>query len=134
MYVMRRGPAAPEVTRLRGACERTGRPLEETAAQDQRELGARVADDLLDETGALTAPSASVRLPHAEARAPRALADRGAVIGPGPDLLRLTGEDPCDVIESLRARFREVVSGAQILKVPHMGFRLVGDVRPKAGA
>ncbi|MEU5278070.1 hypothetical protein [Streptomyces asoensis] len=88
----------------------------------------------LDETGELTTPSASVRLSDAEAAALRALADRRAVIVPRPDLLRLTGEDPRDVVESLRARFREVGSGAQILKVPHMGFRLVGEVRLKAGA
>ncbi|MFG3033674.1 hypothetical protein ACGFZJ_34860 [Streptomyces sp. NPDC048253] len=214
MYVLTQGLAAPEATRLREACERTGLPLKEPAAQHRRELAAHVADDLLvafvaaeadgsaplelreitregayavlvqsaptakgtlaairsgagfvmaaplgverlvsfltylrdvaapasaqildlDETGALTTPSASVRLSDAEAKALRALADRRAVIVPRPDLLRLTGEDPRDVIESLRARFREIGSGAQILKVPHMGFRLVGEVRLKAGA
>ncbi|MGV9557753.1 hypothetical protein [Streptomyces sp. NPDC003401] len=88
----------------------------------------------LDESGVLTTPSASVRLTGAEAGALRALAERRAVIVSRPDLLRLTGEDPRDVIEALRARFREVGSGAQILKVPHMGFRLVGEVRLKATA
>lgn len=88
----------------------------------------------LDEAGVLSTPSASVRLSEAEAKALRALADRRAVIVPRPDLLRLTGEDPRDVIEALRSRFREVGSGAQILKVPHMGFRLVGEVRLRATA
>lgn len=88
----------------------------------------------LDETGVLTTPSASVRLTEVEAKALRALAERRAVIVSRPDLLRLTGEDPKDVIEALRARFREVGSGAQILKVPHMGFRLVGEVRLEATA
>ncbi|MFJ4618053.1 hypothetical protein [Streptomyces sp. NPDC088812] len=88
----------------------------------------------LDEAGVLATPSGSVRLSEAEARALRALADRRATIVGRPDLMRLTGEDPRDVVASLRARFREVGSGAQILKVPHMGFRLVGEVRLKATA
>ncbi|MFD7132979.1 hypothetical protein [Streptomyces sp. NPDC059894] len=88
----------------------------------------------LDEADVLATPSGSVRLSEAEARALRALADRRATIVGRPDLMRLTGEDPRDVVESLRARFREVGSGAQILKVPHMGFRLVGEVRLKATA
>ncbi|MFJ6727949.1 hypothetical protein ACIQPQ_23930 [Streptomyces sp. NPDC091281] len=88
----------------------------------------------LDDDGTLTTPSASVRLTPAEARALRALGDRRATIVARPDLLRLTGEDPRDLVEALRRRFREVGSGAQILKVPHMGFRLVGEVRRKTAA
>ncbi|AYN40332.1 hypothetical protein D9753_17060 [Streptomyces dangxiongensis] len=101
-----------------------------------RDVAAPTATQVLDldDSGLLATPSASVRLTGAEAKALRALADRSARIVARPELLRLTGEDPRDLVEALRARFREIGSGAQILKVPHMGFRLVGEVRTTTAA
>ncbi|MFI1826471.1 hypothetical protein ACH41E_08425 [Streptomyces sp. NPDC020412] len=86
----------------------------------------------LDEADVLTTPSASTQLSPAEGKALRALGAVRATIVPRPELARLTGEDPRDLVRSLQERFREVGAASQILKVPHMGFRLVGEVRMKA--
>ncbi len=86
----------------------------------------------LDPSDVLATPSATVQLSPAEGKALRALSTRRSTIVPRPELMRLAGEDPRDLVQALQKRFREVGSGAQILKVPHMGFRLVGEVRLKS--
>ncbi|MFF8730101.1 hypothetical protein ACF073_27015 [Streptomyces sp. NPDC015171] len=101
-----------------------------------RDVAAPAAAQVLElgADGVLATPSASVQLTEGEVKALRALGDTSARIVARPELLRLTGEDPRDLLEALRARFREIGSGAQILKVPHMGFRLVGELRVETAA
>lgn len=84
----------------------------------------------LADDGTLTTPSGAVRLDPAEATTLRLLGERPDGIVSREQITSASGGlDPLLLVAELRRRFDAVGSGAQILKVPHMGFRLVGRVR-----
>ncbi|MBA0052910.1 helix-turn-helix domain-containing protein [Streptomyces sp. AJS327] len=67
---------------------------------------------------------------HGEAQMLRTLADRPGQIVARGELERATGEDNINRVSSvLKQKLEDIDSGAKILKVPHLGFRLVGTVR-----
>jgi hypothetical protein len=88
--------------------------------------GARILT--LAEDGTLSTPSGTAHLDAAEQAALRLLgANVGRIVTRG-QLHDGTGADPLQVTTALRRHLESVGSGAQILKVPHMGFRFVGTV------
>lgn len=85
----------------------------------------------LDEAGNLSTRAGTIMLEPAEAAALRLFGDRtGRIISREELVEATTGADPLRTTESLRQHLRQLDSGAQILKVPHMGFRFSGTVRP----
>ncbi|MGI5212772.1 hypothetical protein [Plantactinospora sp. CA-290183] len=85
----------------------------------------------LTDTGTLVTPMGTAELEHAEVSALRLLGERRDGIVSRADLMSATGgSDPLRTINALRGRFSALGSGAQILKVPHMGYRLVGALHP----
>ncbi|MDX3115178.1 winged helix-turn-helix domain-containing protein [Streptomyces scabiei] len=85
----------------------------------------------LDEAGSLSTRAGTVMLEPAEAAALRLFGDRTGRIISREELVEATsGADPLRTTESLRQHLRRLDSGARILKVPHMGFRFSGTVRP----
>lgn len=77
----------------------------------------------------LSSPSSSVTLSSEEAAALRLFGEHPGRIVSRDALAEAAGADPLRLLTSLRDKFAEIGSGAQILKVPHMGYRLVGTVR-----
>lgn len=91
----------------------------------------------LDGTDTLSTPSSSTRLDAAEAAALRILGARPDQIVSREDLASaMAGADPLTVTSRLQLKFDEIGSGAQLMKVPHMGIRLAGRilVTPAGGA
>lgn len=89
---------------------------------------ARVLD--VDATGLLTVTGDRLELTGAQREVLALLGKRpGGVVSRQDLATAVGGEDPQAVIRSLRERFELAGSGAQILKVPHIGFRLAGSVR-----
>ncbi|MGA8116453.1 MAG: helix-turn-helix domain-containing protein [Actinocatenispora sp.] len=90
--------------------------------------GTQIVD--LDQVGTLSTRTAHTALDEAEAAALRLFARGPSRIVSRRELAEATdGGDPLALVSALRTRFEQVGSGAKILKVPHMGFRLVGEVR-----
>ncbi|MER5968464.1 hypothetical protein ABT112_01725 [Streptomyces sp. NPDC002055] len=84
----------------------------------------------LDGRGRLHSPSKAVPVTDAEAGMLRLLAGRPGQIVPRQDIAEATGgEDVNPVSSVLKQKLLDIDSGAKILKVPHLGFRLVGTVR-----
>ncbi|MFH8367692.1 transcriptional regulator [Streptomyces sp. NPDC018031] len=87
----------------------------------------------LDGKGSLCSPSKSVPVTDAEAGLLRLLAGRSGQIVSREDLTAATGgEDVNRVTSVLKQKFLDIDSGAKLLKIPHLGFRLVGTVREGA--
>jgi hypothetical protein len=84
----------------------------------------------LGDDGTLASPAAAVTLAPHEAAVLRKLAEHTGEIVAQEELRSQTTEtDLLTVIAALRGKLSEIGSGAQILKVPHAGFRLAGTVR-----
>ncbi|MFB0617868.1 transcriptional regulator [Streptomyces sp. AGS-58] len=84
----------------------------------------------LDGKGSLSSPAKSLPVTDAEARLLRLLSDRSGQIVSREELTEATGgEDVNKVTSVLKQKFLDLDSGAKLLKVPHLGFRLVGTVR-----
>jgi DNA-binding winged helix-turn-helix (wHTH) protein len=84
----------------------------------------------LDGHGRLGSPSKSVPVTDAESGMLRCLADRPGQIVSREELTEAAdGEDANKVASVLKQKLDDVDSGAKILKVPHLGFRLVGTVQ-----
>lgn len=88
---------------------------------------ARILD--LDEANILSTASESTTLDAAEAAALRLFGARAGRIVSREELTDTVGQDPRHITASLREKFDQIGTGAQILNVPHMGFRLVGELR-----
>ncbi|MFH8477126.1 hypothetical protein [Streptomyces sp. NPDC018000] len=87
----------------------------------------------LDGKGALSSSAKSVPVTDAEEGLLSLLNDRSGQIVPIADLIKATGgEDVNKVASVLKQKFLDIESGAKLLKVPHLGFRLVGTVRKDA--
>ena len=87
------------------------------------------AQTLTVDAEVLSSPSSSVALSSEEAAALRLFGEHPGRIVSRDALAEAAGADPLRLLTSLRDKFAEIGSGAQILKVPHMGYRLVGTVR-----
>lgn len=84
----------------------------------------------LDGRGTLSSPAKSAPVTEAEAGLLRLLADRPGQIVSREELGRAAGgEDVNKVTSVLKQKFLDIDSGAKLLKIPHLGFRLVGTVR-----
>ncbi|MFH8804202.1 transcriptional regulator [Streptomyces sp. NPDC017936] len=87
----------------------------------------------LDGKGSLCSATKSLPVTDAEAELLRLLSHRSGQIVSREELTEATGgEDVNKVISVLKQKFRDIESGAKLLKVPHLGFRLVGTVREGA--
>ncbi|MFF8814344.1 winged helix-turn-helix domain-containing protein [Streptomyces pactum] len=87
----------------------------------------------LDGAGSLHSPSKSTPVTDAEAGLLRMLAARPGQIVSREDLTEATGgEDVSRVTSVLKQKLLDIDSGAKLLKIPHLGFRLVGTVRQDA--
>lgn len=84
----------------------------------------------LSDAGTISTPVGSAELDAAESAALRLLGERRDRIVSRADLMAATGADPLQTVNALRRHFSALGSGAQILKVPHIGYRLVGSVEP----
>ncbi|MEU5977731.1 hypothetical protein [Streptomyces sp. NPDC047315] len=83
----------------------------------------------LDGQGSLWSAAKSVPVTDAEAGLLRLLSDRPGQIVSREDLTRAAlGEDVNRVTSVLKQKLLDIESGAKLLKVPHLGFRLVGTV------
>lgn len=83
--------------------------------------------------GALSSPAKSLPVTDAEAGLLRLLSDRSGQIVSREELTEAAGgEDVNKVTSVLKQKFLDIQSGAKLLKVPHLGFRLVGTVREAA--
>ncbi|WHT23236.1 helix-turn-helix domain-containing protein [Crossiella sp. CA-258035] len=79
--------------------------------------------------GLLRSPSRQTPVTAAEAGLLRALANKPGQIVSRTELAGAAGdEDVNAVVSVLRRKLADIDSGAKILKVPHLGFRLVGTV------
>ncbi|MGW0516078.1 winged helix-turn-helix domain-containing protein [Crossiella sp. NPDC003009] len=79
--------------------------------------------------GLLRSPSRQTPVSAAEAGLLRALAGKPGQIVSRAELGEAAGgEDVNAVVSVLRRKLADIDSGAKILKVPHLGFRLVGTV------
>jgi len=89
----------------------------------------------LSDNGTLLTPMGSADLDDAEKSALLLFGERRDGIVSRADLMAATGgRDPLQTVNALRRHFVALGSGAQILKVPHMGYRLVGAVQSVAAA
>ncbi|GGY75686.1 winged helix-turn-helix domain-containing protein [Streptomyces nitrosporeus] len=87
----------------------------------------------LDGKGTLSSAAKSVPVTDAEAGLLRLLHDRSGQIVSREDLTEAAGgEDVNKVTSVLKQKFLDIDSGAKLLKIPHLGFRLVGTVREGA--
>ncbi|MFI1052831.1 hypothetical protein ACH4U3_45170 [Streptomyces griseoruber] len=87
----------------------------------------------LDGRGTLSSAAKSAPVTDAEAGLLRLLAGRPGQIVSREELGRATGgEDVNKVTSVLKQKFLDIDSGAKLLKIPHLGFRLVGTVREDA--
>ncbi|MEU1185634.1 hypothetical protein ABZ464_50100 [Streptomyces sp. NPDC005820] len=87
----------------------------------------------LDGRGTLSSPAKSSPVTDAEAGLLRLLAGRPGQIVSREELGEATGgEDVNKVASVLKQKFLDIDSGAKLLKIPHLGFRLVGTVREEA--
>jgi DNA-binding response OmpR family regulator len=83
----------------------------------------------LGRSGELRALNArSVQLSRAEAVLLRALGKQPGHIVHRTEAARLTGEDPSPLIRRLSAKLADIDSRVKILKVPHVGYRMVGTL------
>jgi hypothetical protein len=87
----------------------------------------------LSENGTLSTATGHAELDPAESAALRLLGSRRDGIVSRAELLAASGSDPLQTVTALRRHLSELGSGAQILKVPHLGYRLVGSVQDAAG-
>jgi hypothetical protein len=84
----------------------------------------------LDGKGSLSSPAKSSPVTEAEANLLRLLSDRPGQIVSREELTEATGgEDVSKVTSVLKQKLLDIDSGAKLLKIPHLGFRLVGTVR-----
>ncbi|MFI7498572.1 transcriptional regulator [Streptomyces sp. NPDC049687] len=87
----------------------------------------------LDGRGSLSSPAKSSPVTDAEAGLLRLLAGRPGQIVSREELAEATGgEDVNKVASVLKQKLLDIDSGAKLLKIPHLGFRLVGTVREEA--
>lgn len=86
----------------------------------------------LDDGLVLSTRRRSVRLVPAEAAVLRRLAEAPGRVVSRTDLETAADGDVQGTSVRLKARLEEVGSGAQLLKVPHRGFRFVGTLHPGA--
>ncbi|MFF8970316.1 transcriptional regulator [Streptomyces sp. NPDC014995] len=85
------------------------------------------------ENGSLSSPAKSLPVTDAEAELLRLLSGRPGQIVSREELTEATGgEDVNKVTSVLKQKFLDIDSGAKLLKIPHLGFRLVGTVREGA--
>ncbi|MFM9607188.1 winged helix-turn-helix domain-containing protein [Streptomyces niveiscabiei] len=83
--------------------------------------------------GSLNSAAKSLPVTDAEAGLLRLLSDRPGQIVSREELTQATGgEDVNKVTSVLKQKFLDIDSGAKLLKIPHLGFRLVGTVREGA--
>lgn len=88
----------------------------------------------LDGAGSLRSPSKSAPVTGAEAGLLRLLAARPGQIVSREELTEAAGgEDVNRVTSVLKQKLLDIDSGAKLLKIPHLGFRLVGTVREETG-
>lgn len=87
----------------------------------------------LDGKGSLSSPAKSSPVTDAEAGLLRLLAGRPGQIVSREELTEATGgEDVNKVTSVLKQKLLDIDSGAKLLKIPHLGFRLVGTVHEEA--
>lgn len=89
---------------------------------------------VLDTAGTLSSPWGSVQVTSAESYLLSRLASRDSQIVPREDLAEAADEDVLRVASTLKGKLADIRSGAKILKVPHLGYRLVGTVRHQASS
>jgi hypothetical protein len=82
----------------------------------------------LDDSNVLSSTVGSTRLSHAEAVALRRLCEAPGRIVSREDLAAVGALDVLRVTTQLKDKLAGIGSGAQLLKVPHMGFRFVGKL------
>jgi hypothetical protein len=99
-----------------------------------RDIAAPPATQILrlNGDGVLSTPAGSVTLDESEAAVLRLFGQRVNHIVSRRELADVSGADPLQVTRRLKMHFEVLGSGAHILNVPHMGYRLVGSVHAEA--